>query len=82
MVETFPISKKEGSILSSIGLNPEDVEKNRDFIGVKFEEREKSQLVLQLIVKGYLALTDNELSLTESGKDLITKFDIAILKED
>lgn len=82
MVEPLPINRKQGAILSSIGLDLEEVKGNARYIRVEFNEEEKSQLVLQLIVKGYLSLNDGKLSLTETGKDLARKFDVAILRED
>lgn len=82
MGERLPITRKQGAVLSSVGLTPDGQTQNYNYIGVEFEEGEKGKLVLELIEKGLLELRDSELVRTVIGKKVTDKFDVMILKED
>lgn len=81
-MERLPINRKQGAVLSSVGLTPDGQIQNYKYIGVEFEEGEKGELVQELIEKGLLELKDRELVRTVIGKTVTDKFDVMILKED
>ncbi|MDP3917685.1 MAG: hypothetical protein Q8Q30_00720 [Candidatus Woesebacteria bacterium] len=81
MAERLLITRKEGAVLSCVGLTPDDQTHNYNYIGVEFEEDEKEKLVQKLIEKGLLKLRGRELVRTAIGKTVTYEFDVMILKE-
>ncbi len=81
-MERLPITRKQGAVLSSVGLTPDGQIQNYKYIGVEFEEGEKGKLVQELIEKGFLELKDRELVRTAISKIVTNKFDVMILYKD
>lgn len=80
--EQLPITRLQGAVITSFGLNEDETKKHFDWVGITPDEVQIKEALESLASEGFLVKDGEVYNLTDEGRVLKTRAGIAFLKED